>query len=492
MIASTHRDATASPGAYRKFFSDSLRLLPARLLPALGSFVVLATATHLLGPAEVGRYGLVLSGVTLLSSLLGSWLDQAVLRLFHSNSHGLTHIALRRAHLGLILGIAGVLAIIGMTAVAVVPAEVRGLVALGVAVLVLSTAFNNAQYLLLAEGRASTFAVFEVARGLLSAGGAIGFLLLGRGAGGLLLAVALSNALLLPFLLWSAELFLRPVINRAAAGYASECVSYGVPLVLWFIGAQILALSDRYILGFFRGPAEVGIYYATYQLIPTAIILVCAPILLAAHPIIMRTAELAPRAEVVAMVHRFTGYYAIFGVLLALEASLNARFISAVLVGPEFEQGWVIVPWLAFGLVAWNLGMFAHKRYEIHRQTGKLVALIAASAVVNLVLNLALVPRFGYLGAAIGTACAYAVYPIVASVAPGPKFSWGIPRGALKAVLAGTGMACGAFFLWTWWSPLSGDILILISSTAVVAAAFVAGIAFVHGRPSRWLNELGE
>jgi len=62
---------------------------------------------------------------------------------------------------------------------------------------------------------------------------------------------------------------------------------YSFPLVLGNLAAWVLSLSDRYILEFFRGSQEVGIYSASYAISEKSIFLLVSLFMLASGPISM-------------------------------------------------------------------------------------------------------------------------------------------------------------------------------------------------------------
>ena len=65
---------------------------------------------------------------------------------------------------------------------------------------------------------------------------------------------------------------------------------------------------------------------------------------------------------------------------------------------------------LGIAIAAWNAGLYVQKAMELELRSPALVRALALAAIVDVVLNIALIPRFGMLGAAIATVSGYSVY----------------------------------------------------------------------------------
>ena len=94
---------------------------------------------------------------------------------------------------------------------------------------------------------------------------------------------------------------------------------------------------------------------------------------------------------------------------LALALGLGAPWIVRLLTTPAFYEGARVVPLLAFAGVAF--GGYAVVLISIGRarRTRSNWLITGAAALVNVVLNLVLIPPYGMIGAAVSTVSAYAL-----------------------------------------------------------------------------------
>ncbi|MBQ6799194.1 MAG: oligosaccharide flippase family protein [Oscillospiraceae bacterium] len=178
----------------------------------------------------------------------------------------------------------------------------------------------------------------------------------------------------------------------------------GAPLVFHSLSGTLLAQSDRIMLRQFGSAAEVGIYSLSSNF-STVIALVFYALNSAWTPFYHEYSRTGQTEE---LKLRAKHYFELFTVLAC----------GFVLLTPEVyhvfaERSYWDGTGLIFILSAGHYMVFLCSipvNYELFRQKTKLVAagtLLAAG--INIALNAALIPRFGYYGAAWATAGAHAV-----------------------------------------------------------------------------------
>jgi O-antigen/teichoic acid export membrane protein len=256
----------------------------------------------------------------------------------------------------------------------------------------------------------------------------------------LVYAIATANLLVaIPMLLTLRTDTFRPLPSKP---FVRTLAAYGIPLIGWMLCSHVLQISDRYIIEAFRGSAEVGIYSANYNIVVMGFGLVSTPILLAAHPIIMDAWEHDRHDDIPRVIARFSRYYLIATApVFAFVAVFSAEIVSLVL-GETFREGHRIMPILLAGVLAWGMSMYGHKGLELAERTRTLLALIVLVAVTNVVLNLVIVPRFGYVGAAYTTVGSFLLYPALVYPITRSSIPWLIPwAGAVKVALCALGAA---------------------------------------------------
>jgi len=101
---------------------------------------------------------------------------------------------------------------------------------------------------------------------------------------------------------------------------------------------------------------------------------------------------------------------ALFGLSL-LSKMLSALFLDEA----YFENGFVII-WVAAGMFFFGLAEYSNKAWELNQKTTPLFFNSLISSLVNIAINLLLVPVYGYRVAAVSTALSYFLYLLLSLI----------------------------------------------------------------------------
>jgi len=271
--------------------------------------------------------------------------------------------------------------------------------------------------------RQTGVSVALVAQRFLTAALAIGVLVAGLGLVGLCSTYLAGSVVGAGLVFWSVRRMGvvpdRRTIRRGSfwsMGRAS--VALGIDTVL----SLALFRVDQVILGAIKGNAAVGLYAATYKLLETVLFVSWAvgravyPAL-SAHPEPERV-----RRGVEQGIAAIAVLYVPFGVGLFVDG----RQVLGLLYGPAYAGGVDIARWLAASPMLFAIGfLFSYGLVARERRWRAAAGTIAAS-VLNVGLNLALIPHFGPVGAAAATTISYAFEAAVLAVLAVPAF--GLPR----------------------------------------------------------------
>jgi O-antigen/teichoic acid export membrane protein len=210
----------------------------------------------------------------------------------------------------------------------------------------------------------------------------------------------------LPLMLWRAGLHLRMDITKGL-------ISFGLPNVTSLLAVWVLQLSDRYLLARFGSLGQVGGYNVAYTLggvLATAII---APFNLAWPTAMYAIAKKDNAARLFQLVFRWFScllLFATYGFSLVSIGLLNFFF------PPSYRVSAPIIPIIAMSIMFYGVYIIFLTGGAIRRKTWFAVLFTATSAVVNILLNLVLIPLYGSMGAALSTLLSYMLLAALAYV----------------------------------------------------------------------------
>lgn len=184
-----------------------------------------------------------------------------------------------------------------------------------------------------------------------------------------------------------------------------EMNRFGMPLVPSALFLWALNFSDRFFLVKLAGPREVGLYSIGVR-IASAIILLLAAFRTAWPAFAYSIEDDREAARTYAFV---LTYLVAITSWMALALGLLAPWLVQLLTTEDFYSAERVVAPLAFAAVAFGAYIVVVIGIGRARQTRSNWWITGAAAILNVVLNLALIPAYGMIGAAVATIGAYAL-----------------------------------------------------------------------------------
>lgn len=193
-------------------------------------------------------------------------------------------------------------------------------------------------------------------------------------------------------------------IRRFSAPHLVDMLRFGLPLVPMNLASWVLILSDRYILNWLTSTTDVGVYSAAYRVGGLVLVAVATPVNLAIAPVVFRLYQTRRFDRLFQLVNGATVVVLVAAGLLSFAGPVILR----VLAGSQYIQGLAVVPVVACGT---GLGGIASILATVMQAPGKnWISMLAfvCGGIVNVGINMMLIPRIGMYGAAWSTVVGYA------------------------------------------------------------------------------------
>lgn len=229
---------------------------------------------------------------------------------------------------------------------------------------------------------------------------------------GVLLAQVLANGI--GVLILSKEIFSN-LIFKFKRDYLVDMLKFGIPTIPASFSAIILQVADRPLVESLAGMAALGKYGVAYKLgIPMMLIVTAFDY--AWKPFYLTNYNAIDAKKTFA---RIMTYYTLLGAIVFLGISLfidhivRIPFYDGTLIKYTFWDALGIVPFILGGYFFNGLYSNLAAGFNITKKTKYLPIPITIAAIVNISMNLALIPVLGYYGAAWATLVAYFVSAVI-------------------------------------------------------------------------------
>ncbi|ADJ13679.1 flippase [Halalkalicoccus jeotgali] len=198
-----------------------------------------------------------------------------------------------------------------------------------------------------------------------------------------------------------------PLFSRiGATSMHRELLAFSAPLIVSAIMVKILADIDTFLLGYFVSTADVGVYNVLYPL-ATMLTIVLASFGFLFVPVL---SELHAEGDVGEMAHMYrlvTKWIFVASLPIFLVIGLFSELLIRYTYGSQYTEGALALSVLAVGFFVHAIVGPNYKTLTAMGHTRLIMFDNIGAAGLNVALNVLLIPRYSYLGAAVATVIAY-------------------------------------------------------------------------------------
>lgn len=280
-------------------------------------------------------------------------------------------------------------------------------------------------------------------------------------------------------------------IKRPHFRNIKDYLNFSLPMVLGGMAAWVVASSDRYVIGYFLGVASVGVYSAGYSLgsIPVMFSAMLAFVL---PPTLSKLYDEGKIDELKTHLTYSSKYFLALAIPFVVGAAVVAEPVLRLFSTAEIaSQGYFVMPLVALSILLWGTFAVIYHTLILAKRTKILGLIWGIAALVNLGLNIVVVPYLGIMGAALTTLIAYSLVLGIGSYYSFREFKFPIDwRFIIKSVFASGTMAL-AVWLMHPQSNLDTIITVLVGVAVYGACLFLLKgftreeIAFFRGLVQR-------
>ncbi len=458
---------------------DTVRYVPGKIVPAAVNFIGLLVFTHIFSPEDFGNYFIVLTTITVMNIVGSSWIANSVVR-FYSEfrlQHHLDEFLSTTILSLLIFNLATVLLYLSGLLIfeALIPEKLVPFLRLGALCHLFWSTYLTLLFFLRASFRASAYSKYEI---ISSTGRFLIALALVHffnvGAISLLWSMLFISLFLVVLMLKRLSLTARLSWRAFSSRITWDFLKYGFPLALSSLSAWVLILSDRYMLQYFKTAEDVGIYSVSYSVVDRTLGLVYSTLMLAAYPVIVLTWETKGKEVTQHLIGELSRYFLILCVPIFAGISILGKDIFSLFIGADFFECFKLVPLFAFCSIAQGLFQYIGKSFELHRKTSVFALTLFIAGLVNVLLNVLLIPGFGYMGAGLAKVVSYLVLLILGIAISRSFMPWLAPmKSMVRVLLSAGGMAA---LLTVIKSHLAVSVTNLVLLTAIGTCAYCASL----------------
>jgi len=420
-----------------KLRGDSVRYIPSMIIPGILSLLTISIFTRVFQPNEYGQYVLVITVVNIVSSMMSA-LGQSLTLRFLPKFEKEGKLLIFEQHFVIIVFseviLLGALGFLLYPLRAAIFGKYTRFYFLAVLLVILGAIFENIFTIFRAKLQSGEYSKYRISYAIMHTTLSLIFIfLISKDVIVIIFAIVVSYIILIPLMLKELDFFhSQPLPFKINIPYIKKFVFYGFPMVGWIVSVQLLNLSDRFLIEILRNSYELGIYSANYNLACKGIGLILSPIMLAAHPLIMTSWESKEKEKTGEIISNFSRYLLLIGIFFVTVLSLFSLEIVSIFLGSAVREGYIVIPIIALSYLIWTFSMFGHKGLEFAEETKIIFISILFCVILNIILNIIFIPKYGYIAAAFTTLISHLSYLIITYKEASIYIKWNIPWQSMK------------------------------------------------------------
>ncbi len=453
-----------------------LAYIPVNLANIIVSFGTVVILTRLLSAAEFGRYAVAIITMHFAHTLMFTWIEGAMAR-FQARAERENDVS---THLKTLYCMAAIMSMIAAFIYAALilflplSETMKTVIAFAIGSTCISVFINIGMEAHKAAHRIKRYSISFSTQTLLSF--SIGIILIlitplretGPFVGimiGALMVLAVDLFFMLP------KLKGGTFDKQKAKTYAA----YGIPISLSLMLTYALNSADVYLIAGFMGDASAGEYNAGYNLANRSLEIVFVWLSMAVTPVAITAFE-KNGSDVSQSIMRNYGASLLW---ITLPAATGIALVSqdaGFIMGESVRDNAVMVmPWIAFaGVLNGFINYYIQRAFMLSGATRSFVWVMVPPFVLNIGLNIWLIPIYGLLGAVYATVAAYSLGAIVAFIMARRHYPLPLPVKAFLQVSACCILMAGTVLAMPWPDQWPDGIRLLAKAGF---GAFIYGLA---------------
>jgi O-antigen/teichoic acid export membrane protein len=455
--------------------NNSLIYLIVRLGNGLLAIATLAILSRMLSPSGYGIYSLFMAAGGVLSSILFQWLEYAIARFyprFQDNPNDFLMVINRVFWLLTALAAICCIAIFFMHEILKIEPLmilIQFFLIVGLGIYTLTLQVNNSQNL------PTQYGVISWSKSFITLLGSVILISIGMAEKGALLAFVVG--VMVSALVINSRKIIGSPFKHAENKISIHMLKYGLPISLNVVANSIVDVVDRFLILKILGVAYVAPYSLTYDLVQLTIGPAMNVFMLSHFPRVVYMFEKKRHEDAINYLRKIGQNLLVFGLPLVVLLSLLANDICDVILDNQYKQvATSMMPWLAAAIfIGVYKSYFLDVSFQLMQATRYQGYIALIMAIINIILNLMLLPRYGVIAAAWSTLATFLVGAIASWFFGRKLFALPCLNDALaKSIFA----CCVMAFILLQMLPFEGLIWLLIKLIIGIAIYILVAILF--------------
>jgi len=263
-------------------------------------------------------------------------------------------------------------------------------------------------------------------------------------------------------------------VSMASGQLAMKLIKFGFPLLITEMSYLLLSYADRYMILGFNGNDALGLYSVGYNLASYISDMVMFPLSYAVIPIYVGIYEAEGVAKTEDFLEKCLHYFIIAIIPLCIGYIIISKDLFVTLASEKYMMAASFSPIILLGSFMLGINALLNAGLYLEKKSMSILGIMFTALVVNIILNLLLLPAYGVYGAALATLAACLVSTVMTVILSFRYISIKVNVGAFLFYLILSGvmyLVLNLFTVNTVWLDLLVKValgIVMISSVVLM------------------------
>lgn len=403
----------------KAIFRDMFKYSPSKIIGMIGNALIVPVYTSVLSPDQYGLYSLSIAVLSFLCIIFSDWVGLSGLRFFKHHQmmqdmpkYLTTLVTMLVTNIFLMFVVAIVFRH-NFYSFFHIPVKYF----FAILVLIIPVAIRALLFQLLrAQLKSISFTLSTIINQFLTILLSVFFVkFFHLGAMSLLLGMGISISLIDILLIYQSNVLSWFKLQKIEWHSVFPIIKYGIPIAATSLSAWIINQSNKLIMNSIHGFSQVGIVGVAYGLTLPLLMTIFSIITVAAIPRIINMYE--EKIDVRPLISRFTGYFVLVSLPVITVISLySTDYVQMLSSNDKFMAAFQLIPYFAFGTFFMAITDYTTLQYHLANKTYIDFIIKLISGIVNVALNILLIPKYGLVGVGIATLIANFLYFVLSII----------------------------------------------------------------------------
>lgn len=198
----------------------------------------------------------------------------------------------------------------------------------------------------------------------------------------------------------------KDIVLKFSGLEARKMLHFGVPLVPADLTSLIMNYFDRYMLDYYCTLSMVGLYHLGYQFGMVIMTILVMPLRLIWGPMFLSVKDHSNAKDFYSMA---LTYVIAIGAFLFLGLALLSKEVIYIVANKEYWGAYTVVPLITLTYLFYSVEIILNVGIGLERKTKVVALYFFIGAIANIILNFALIPEYGMIGAAYATLISFII-----------------------------------------------------------------------------------